>query len=189
MKISWYWQFLIIFSFRARDGFLSVMNYSPIQEFFMTKASRFRLMIMNNFSIREFFMTLKNPVMKNCLYRDFYMTKNRVSWETAKYEKVSLRTSSAKMSVGMCYLSGLRLARQQGHDFAKISMMAAARSSQHRNQGIEQGRSSYELRPVYLQRYITGFSWRGRCVSWRCPGRWPWHPPRLPPWPRPEDAW
>ena len=45
----------------------------------MTKASRFRLMIMNNFSIREFFMTLKNPVMKNCLYREIFMTKNRVS--------------------------------------------------------------------------------------------------------------
>ena len=79
MKISCYWQFLIIFIFEARYGRLGVMNFSPIQEIFMTKSSRARLMIMKDCHICEIFITQKNPVMKNCLYRDFYMTKNRVS--------------------------------------------------------------------------------------------------------------
>ena len=96
MKISWYWQFLTIFFLRPGRCCLDVMNFSTMLEIFMIKTSRFWWRIMKYCYVREIFIIQKSPVMRNCLYREIFMTKNSVSWKIAKNRKFSLRTLSAE---------------------------------------------------------------------------------------------
>ena len=74
------------------------MNFSSIQEIFITKAGCVRRMIMRNCLMREIIITQKNPVMINCLYGEIFTTKMKRSWIIPYLSNFSLRTSSCKTS-------------------------------------------------------------------------------------------